>query len=269
MGILQAGCFQIYYDDKVPTASVVSASSSDASYPVSRLGPLDIDRRTQWKAGATGTQYVRFVFPAALYVNGVAVLNHNAGTAGASSIEVQRSPDDATWTTVGSQTVPGYIDDNDYVLRTQTGQYRYWRVRFVGTTAAVMCGRLYLAGQYRNFNSSDSQAPCSGSKRADTRRVDVRTAESGLQFRNVRGPQIPEITWLFPDGVGDTDLTHLKLLFEACEGAGKSFIAMNPEDANGNLLAALADEVCLADTELARTYLAGNAAFTLAMRGFR
>lgn len=122
----------------------------------------------------------------AVSVRGVAVLNHNLGTAcpSGSYIRLQYSDDGSAWYTLGSSyEIDSRVGDDDWFYRASyTANKRYWRVQITIANAAVKMGRIYLP--LLGFNANPMRIPVIRGFKAHT---DIFYSLGGREFRNPRG----------------------------------------------------------------------------------
>lgn len=256
--------FSIYWDDYTVNCTSLSASGADSGYPISHLGPADVDRRTRWHDSSTGTVWVQFYNPTPWRPLGVGIFNHRIGWSGGNALHVKYGNTSPPLSTAGTFVVSGIgVSNPDIFLDFDVGAYKYWRIEVTACGANGWgAGRIYWPLQKRKY-SSDGIMPVLGSGVADYEPTRKTRTKAGLQYIQSLGDKITRHEWIWPDGMAGADAEAIENLFDAV-GASETFFISNPETSGR------AFEVTLMGDELWRRFrVAANVGFALRMEEYR
>lgn len=115
-----------------------TASATASGYDVDNV--VTLDRTAVWVGVGTSGGSVVLDLGSAKAVSGFGLANHNAQTWTGGIL--QRSPDNAVWTTVA--TLSGAAADQDYYQTFSSATYQYWKLLCTSSTAAMQVGVFYL-----------------------------------------------------------------------------------------------------------------------------
>jgi hypothetical protein len=135
----------ILYDNAFhdPTAVITASTATADGQPQNATNEATWDFWVPTAVPAT----LKLDAGAPIMCNAAAVAAHNLGTVGA-TIQVQSSPDDATWTTRGSE-VP--TDDGVVIILFPDTTAQYWRLRITNAVASI--GVAFIGTRLKFANS--------------------------------------------------------------------------------------------------------------------
>lgn len=121
----------IHYDSLLEDATTVTATSTDTGYLVSNITRRNLHQRWQMSSSQlTADQYITITLPSGQAADTIVISGHNLADASPFAVDLEHSPDGASWTSLGPWATP---TNNRTWFQTFTspGTKRYWRLRLV------------------------------------------------------------------------------------------------------------------------------------------